>query len=149
MHLEADSNLYGITVNPYNRELSAGGSSGGGGALIALRGSCLGIGGKCRTNKHIFIIQIFHLQTLGSIRSPAANNGLYDLKPTGFHLPTDGWSLIMPGADPITTVIGPLSISLWVIKHFMAMIIAAKPWFSEPALLPMPKKQSLYPLTRL
>lgn len=44
MHLETDSNLYGITVNPYNRELSSGGSSGGEGALIALRGSCLGIG---------------------------------------------------------------------------------------------------------
>lgn len=44
MHLETDSNLYGVTVNPYNRNLSAGGSSGGEGALIGLRGSCLGIG---------------------------------------------------------------------------------------------------------
>lgn len=44
MHLETDSNLYGVTVNPYNSNLSAGGSSGGEGALIALRGSCLGIG---------------------------------------------------------------------------------------------------------
>jgi amidase len=44
MHLETDSNLYGITVNPYNRDVSAGGSSGGEGALIGMRGSCLGIG---------------------------------------------------------------------------------------------------------
>ena len=44
MHLETDSNLYGVTVNPYNGDLSAGGSSGGEGALIGLRGSCLGIG---------------------------------------------------------------------------------------------------------
>lgn len=44
MHLETDSNLYGVTVNPYNRNLSAGGSSGGEGALIGMRGSCLGIG---------------------------------------------------------------------------------------------------------
>jgi amidase len=44
MHLETDSNLYGVTVNPYNRDLTAGGSSGGEGALIGLRGSCLGIG---------------------------------------------------------------------------------------------------------
>jgi hypothetical protein len=44
MHLETDSNLYGTTVNPYNRDVSAGGSSGGEGALIGLRGSCLGIG---------------------------------------------------------------------------------------------------------
>ena len=44
MHLETDSNLYGVTVNPFNRNLSAGGSSGGEGALIGMRGSCLGIG---------------------------------------------------------------------------------------------------------
>ena len=44
MHLETDSNLYGVTLNPYNSNLSPGGSSGGEGALIALRGSCLGIG---------------------------------------------------------------------------------------------------------
>ncbi|KAL8872303.1 MAG: hypothetical protein Q9174_002051 [Haloplaca sp. 1 TL-2023] len=44
MHLETDSNLWGVTVNPYNTSLSSGGSSGGEGALIAMRGSCLGIG---------------------------------------------------------------------------------------------------------
>lgn len=44
MHLETDSNLYGVTTNPYNTNLSAGGSSGGEGALVGARGSCLGIG---------------------------------------------------------------------------------------------------------
>lgn len=44
MHLETDSNLYGVTLNPYNSNLTPGGSSGGEGALIALQGSCLGIG---------------------------------------------------------------------------------------------------------
>ena len=28
MHVETSSNLYGTTVNPYNRNLSCGGSSG-------------------------------------------------------------------------------------------------------------------------
>ena len=45
MHLETSSNLYGTTVNPYNRNLTPGGSSGGEGVLIGLRGSCLGVGG--------------------------------------------------------------------------------------------------------
>ena len=44
MHLETSSNLYGQTVNPFNRILTSGGSSGGEGALLGLRGSCLGIG---------------------------------------------------------------------------------------------------------
>ena len=44
MQLETDSNLYGRTSNPYNRDCSAGGSSGGESALIACGGSVLGIG---------------------------------------------------------------------------------------------------------
>jgi Asp-tRNA(Asn)/Glu-tRNA(Gln) amidotransferase A subunit family amidase len=44
MQLETDSNLYGTTACPWNRALSAGGSSGGEGALVGVGGSCLGIG---------------------------------------------------------------------------------------------------------
>lgn len=44
MHLETSSNIYGVTVNPYNTNLTSGGSSGGEGALLGMRGSCLGIG---------------------------------------------------------------------------------------------------------
>lgn len=44
MHLETSSNLYGVTTNPHNTGLTAGGSSGGEGALQALRGSVLGVG---------------------------------------------------------------------------------------------------------
>ena len=50
MHLETSSNLYGVTVNPYNRLLTSGGSSGGEGALIGLHGSCLGIGKEAHRN---------------------------------------------------------------------------------------------------
>ncbi|MCJ1430787.1 hypothetical protein MMC27_000137 [Xylographa pallens] len=128
MHLETDSNLYGVTVNPYNRDLSAGGSSGGEGALIGCRGSCLGIGTDIG----------------GSIRSPAANNGLYGLKPTAFRIPTDGWSSTMPGADPIATVIGPLSTSLEGIKIFMQTVLDAKPWLQEPALVPLAWNSSFH-----
>lgn len=41
MHLETNSNLYGRTTNPYNRDLTCGGSSGGESALIGMRGSIL------------------------------------------------------------------------------------------------------------
>ena len=49
MHLETSSNLYGVTVNPFNRSLTAGGSTGGEGALIGLGGSCLGVGSDIGT----------------------------------------------------------------------------------------------------
>lgn len=41
MHLECESNIYGRTVNPHNRNLTSGGSSGGEGALVAFGGSVL------------------------------------------------------------------------------------------------------------
>lgn len=68
MHLETSNNLYGVTVNPYNRRLTSGGSSGGEGALLGLKGSCLGLGTDIG----------------GSIRSPAANCGLYGFRPTSY-----------------------------------------------------------------
>ena len=52
MHLETSSNLYGVTVNPFNHDLTPGGSSGGEGALLGLRGSCLGIGGDIGRSLH-------------------------------------------------------------------------------------------------
>jgi amidase len=122
MQLECVSNLYGTTVNPYNRDLSSGGSSGGEAALIALGGSPLGIGSDVG----------------GSIRVPAAACGIYGFKPTAFRVPTTGWSSTPPGADPITTVLGPMSKSLAGIEMFMKAVLAAEPWIEEPALIPLP-----------
>jgi Asp-tRNA(Asn)/Glu-tRNA(Gln) amidotransferase A subunit family amidase len=41
MHLETSTNIYGVTTNPWNTDLTPGGSSGGESALVALRGSVL------------------------------------------------------------------------------------------------------------
>lgn len=132
MHLETDSNLYGVTTNPYNTNLTSGGSSGGEGALISLRGSCLGIGSDVG----------------GSIRNPAANCGIYGLKPTAFRLPTDGWGYMMAAADTVETVLGPLSTSIGGLKAFMKTIIDAEPWLAEPALIPMPWRPYVVPQDR-
>jgi Asp-tRNA(Asn)/Glu-tRNA(Gln) amidotransferase A subunit family amidase len=131
MHLETDSNLYGVTVNPYNASLTSGGSSGGEGALIALHGSCLGIGSDVG----------------GSIRNPAANCGIYGFKPTAFRIPTDGWGYMMAGADQVESVIGPLSTSVFGLQVFMKVIIDAEPWLTEPALIPMPWREIQLPDT--
>ncbi|KAI9715450.1 MAG: hypothetical protein M1812_005926 [Candelaria pacifica] len=124
MHLETSSNLYGVTVNPFNRELTSGGSSGGEGALLGLRGSCLGVGTDIG----------------GSIRSPSANNGLYGFRPTSYRLPVGGYAATMLGEEQIIPVIGPLSTSLEGIKLFMKTLVAGKPWLMEPSVLPFPWK---------
>lgn len=43
MHLESDSH-WGRVLNPYNIHLSAGGSTGGEAALVAMKGSVMGVG---------------------------------------------------------------------------------------------------------
>lgn len=121
MHLETASNLYGITVNPYNRALTSGGSSGGEGALLGLRGSCLGIGTDIG----------------GSIRSPAANNGVWGFRPSSYRLPNAGAHAPGLGEEQIIPVIGPLSTSLAGLNIFMKTLIDQKPWLRHPALVPL------------
>lgn len=41
---ETYNHVFGRTTNPYNRYMTPGGSSGGEGALLAMRGSPLGVG---------------------------------------------------------------------------------------------------------
>lgn len=122
MHLETSSNLYGTTVNPFNRSLTSGGSSGGEGALLGIRGSCLGVGGDIG----------------GSVRAPAANQGLYGLRPTTFRIPKRGSLAPHLGSGYINAVTGPLSTSLEGVKLFMKTVLAFKPWLLDPALIPLP-----------
>lgn len=121
MHLACSSNLYGKTVNPFNRQLTSGGSSGGEGALIGLNGSVLGLGTDIG----------------GSIRSPAANNGIYGLRPTGGRFPLDGLSAAK-GAHGITPVMGPISTSRGGLRLLMKTALDAKPWLRETSLFPFP-----------
>jgi amidase len=87
---------------------------------VGIRGSCLGIGTDIG----------------GSIRSPAACNGVYGFKPTSYRLPVSGWSATMFGEEQIVACIGPLSTSLEGIQLFTETIIAARPWLREPSLIP-------------
>lgn len=68
---ESMNNLFGKTLNPHNRALTSGGSSGGETALLAMKGSICGVGSDLG----------------GSIRSPASFNGLYGLRPSSGRVP--------------------------------------------------------------
>lgn len=110
MAMDTSSELYGTTVNPYNSALTCGGSSGGEGALLALRGSPLGIGSD----------------TGGSIRQPAGLNGLYGLKPTSGRLSLYGMSGLFAGREQIPSCIGPMCPNLYGIELFMKVAAGAR-----------------------
>jgi amidase len=73
------------TVNPHNNKLSCGGSSGGEGALLALRGSILGLGTDIG----------------GSIRIPAGFNGLCGIRPSHGRMPYNNLANSMEGQETI------------------------------------------------
>jgi amidase len=102
MALETESNLYGTTTNPYNVNLTPGGSSGGESALIAMKGSLLGIGTDIG----------------GSIRVPAAFCGLFGLKPSVARLPHGGLSGLHAGMENIIGAVGPLATSIADLRLF-------------------------------
>ncbi|PNY25233.1 uncharacterized protein TCAP_04811 [Tolypocladium capitatum] len=122
MHLESTS-LYGRVLNPHNINLSAGGSSGGEAALIALRGSVLGVGTDIG----------------GSIRGPAAFCGIYGFKPTSYVLPMKDF---LPGGAAaelnILCSTGPMCTSLRDMDLFMSLMASAKPYLEDPRVIPLP-----------
>ncbi|RDX55889.1 general amidase [Lentinus brumalis] len=108
--------VYGRTLNPANRTLGAGGSSGGEGALIAMKGSPLGIGSDIG----------------GSVRYPSTFNGLYGLRPSAHRVPYSGCVNSTEGQDSAPSVLGPISGSISGIKAFMKAVIAQQPWLLDP-----------------
>ncbi|KGQ01950.1 hypothetical protein PAAG_11341 [Paracoccidioides lutzii Pb01] len=122
MHLECTSNIYGRTVNAHNRNLTSGGSSGGEGALVGMRGSVLGVGGDIG----------------GSIRCPASNNGVYGFKPTCTRISGTGKKIVMDGCEAILGTYGPLCTSRAAINLFMEVALAGEPWRLDPSVTPIP-----------
>ncbi|GAA5899043.1 hypothetical protein JCM6882_004599 [Rhodosporidiobolus microsporus] len=127
---ETICNLHGRTVNPHNRLLSAGGSSGGEGALIGMRGSVLGIGSDLG----------------GSVRIPSAFNGLYGFRGSYNRIPYGGATNSQEGQEAVPSVLGPMTVSLSGLKLFFKSVIDAEPWRADPLALHMPWNQSAYEL---
>ncbi|EXJ93382.1 hypothetical protein A1O1_01774 [Capronia coronata CBS 617.96] len=122
MALECDNNIYGKTVNPWNRNLTSGGSSGGEGALVGFKGSVLGLGGDIG----------------GSVRAPASNNGVYGFKPTTKRIPGKGMKHVAAGKESIHGTIGPLAQSRETINLFMKTILDNEPWRHDAGLTVKP-----------
>lgn len=119
---ETANNIIGYTWNPHNRQLSSGGSSGGEGALLALRGSPAGFGTDIG----------------GSVRIPAAFNGVFGLRPSAGRMPYEGAANSIDGQNTLLSVIGPMATSVGSLKLLFKAVLSQKPWLYDPLALPLP-----------
>ena len=117
--METTSNLYGRTLNPFNTDLVPGGSSGGEGALNGCHGAPIGIATDIG----------------GSIRAPAAFNGLYGIRPTSRRFSYMGNTLGFTGQTGILSSIGPVGRSLRDIELMLNVWSAFEPWLYDPAVM--------------
>jgi amidase len=114
MALDSHNNVFGRTLNPANKALTAGGSSGGEGALVAMRGSVLGVGTDIG----------------GSIRVPAIANGVYGVKPSHGRVPYAGQvGGGLPGSNKmgIESTAGPIAVSQRDCELLLRSICDARP----------------------
>ncbi len=106
---ETHNPLYGTTNNPYDVERTPGGSSGGEGALLAARGTPLGLGADIG----------------GSLRIPAHYCGIATIKPTSHRLPWgdnppefDEWQeAIVPQCGPMARTVADVARALRVLAE--------------------------------
>lgn len=124
---ETANNIIGYTWNPKNRHLSCGGSSGGEGALLALRGSPAGFGTDIG----------------GSIRVPASFNGIFGLRPSTGRLPYEGVANSMDGQNTILSVVGPMATTARSLKLIFKAILEQSPWNHDPLVLELPWRSSV------
>ncbi|EJU01835.1 general amidase [Dacryopinax primogenitus] len=122
--------VFGRTVNPHNRTLTPGGSSGGEGALLGMGGSPLGVGSDIG----------------GSIRNPSSVNGLYGLRPSYDRIPYEGSVTSGQGQEGIVSVLGPMTRHVSGLKIFTKAVLDAKPWTRDPYCIRKPWDAESYAL---
>ncbi|GIZ49108.1 hypothetical protein CKM354_001214700 [Cercospora kikuchii] len=122
MHLESDG-WVGRVNNPHNVNLSSGGSTGGESALLAMKGSVLGLGTDIG----------------GSIRGPSAFCGVFGYKPTSYTVTMkDMIPIGFPAELNVLCSIGPMSRTLRDVELFMQIVVGSKQYLHDPRIIPFP-----------
>ncbi|KAK6440500.1 hypothetical protein LTR95_003278 [Oleoguttula sp. CCFEE 5521] len=129
MIAESVNNTFGRTVNPLNRNLTSGGSSGGESALIAMHGSPLGIGTDIG----------------GSLRIPSAMTGIWTIRPSYGRFPHFDARSGMGGQEAVGSVHGPMARSVKDLRLFCEHISNAGPWLKDPKCIEMPWRSVTLP----
>ncbi|KAM6129232.1 vitamin D3 hydroxylase-associated protein-like [Phoenicopterus ruber ruber] len=120
--------VFGQTLNPLNHQKSPGGSSGGEGALIAGRGSILGIGSDIG----------------GSIRLPSSFCGLCGLKPTAERLSLSGVSSPVSGILAVPCAVGPMARDVDSLALCMKALLCQEMFQLDPTVPPIPFDEEVY-----
>ncbi|KAK5113043.1 hypothetical protein LTR62_003622 [Meristemomyces frigidus] len=124
---DSENNVFLRVLNPNKLCLGAGGSSGGEGALVRMKGSPLGVG----------------TDIAGSIRIPAYVNGTFGLRPTCHRVPDGGQTGPgRPGNFGISAVAGPLTRSLRDIEAFMSAVLNYDCWSLDSGIIAAPWRPS-------
>jgi Asp-tRNA(Asn)/Glu-tRNA(Gln) amidotransferase A subunit family amidase len=110
--METSSDLFGRTSNPYNDKHSSGASTGGGGALLACRGSVIEIGTDLG----------------GSTRLPAHFCGIYAMRSSIGRFPCQGTFPPIPGLESVATTSAPMSRRLEDLEEFWKRVVQMRPW---------------------
>ncbi|HUE70067.1 MAG TPA: amidase family protein [Pirellulaceae bacterium] len=113
---ECDNPVYGRTNNPWDLARTPGGSTGGEAALIAARGSPLGLGNDLG----------------GSIRVPAHFSGIHGLMTTSFLLPRSGSRRTLRGMEGVISRSGPLARHVEDLDLALRVLADASDGRSEP-----------------
>jgi len=130
MSLDSHNNIFGRVRNPAHKDLTAGGSSGGEGALVCLHGSPVGVG----------------TDVGGSIRVPSLANGLYGIKPSHGRVPYAKQQGGLPTGSSkvgIEATAGPIAHSVRDCEMLLRAIGDSQPWLFDPDVLPQSWEQQL------
>ncbi|CDR37657.1 CYFA0S01e14312g1_1 [Cyberlindnera fabianii] len=119
MMLESQNFLWGTTMNPFNRDLTCGGSSGGEGCLVAMRGSAMGLGGDLG----------------GSLRCPGGFQNLYTIKTTSGRWPIWGGRSILSGCESVPSVNGPIATCVELLELYGREIAKLDLEYKDPKML--------------
>lgn len=122
MIAETVSNANGRTLNPFNTRITPGGSSGGESALLALRGSPLGVGTDIG----------------GSIRIPCSFAGLWGLKPSFGRFPTGKCRSGLAGQEAVLSINGPMCNDADGLEIYAKTVVDTEPWHVDPKCVPIP-----------
>ncbi|RBR25087.1 uncharacterized protein FIESC28_02144 [Fusarium coffeatum] len=124
---ETKNNLIGETLNPINRNLSCGGSSGGEAALMALGGSSVGVGTDIG----------------GSLRIPTGFCGIFSIKPTSNRLSYRDVANTNPGQDTYRSTVGFMGTSVEALEVVFKSVLGTGPWLRDPAVIPIPFREEM------